>query len=246
MRALAIAWALVAAACTSFYEAGAGPDDESAAGACAIDDDCVLAGPTCCDCPTYATSVTSGWAESCANVDCPTPGGACTGLEARCQDGACVATCGAAACDLSCPSGFAADAAGCLVCACAPATTPAECERDDQCVQTRADCCGCARGGTDTAVPIGTRGGFDDGLGCPADGASVACPEVTTCDPAAIPRCLAGQCQLATAGEPPPTLPQGACGRPDLPPCPAGSRCVLNQSDEAGPLGVGVCVASKR
>lgn len=243
MRALAIL-ALAAGACT-FYESSGAFDGEAAPG-CFEDTDCVLAGSTCCDCPTYAVPVGSGWAETCDNVDCPAPGGSCPALEARCVESACVATCGITACDLSCPGGFVADAAGCLACACAPTNAPAQCQLDTDCVQTRADCCGCARGGADTAVAVAELDSFEAGLGCPDDATTVACPEVVTCDAALTARCVGGVCQLASGNLTPPDQPAGACGRPDLPPCPPGTRCVLNQDSEANPLGVGVCVAGKR
>ncbi|MEZ4402857.1 MAG: hypothetical protein R3B06_22745 [Kofleriaceae bacterium] len=233
---------LATAGCFTAAEATGAGDDLAPAGACLEDTDCVLAGPTCCDCPTYATSVASGWADSCANVGCQPPtNGTCAPLAARCEAGACVVACAPTTCDLACPAGFATDASGCLQCACAPTTAPAACALDTDCVQVPDDCCGCARGGRDTAVPTDQAGAHVAALGCPADPGQVPCPEVTTCDPTAGPRCVEGQCQLAPPSSAPPPLPDDACGRDDLQPCPPGQVCTINQDPEAGPQGVGVC-----
>jgi hypothetical protein len=65
------------------------------------------------------------------------------------------------------------------------------------------------------------------------------CPSLApTCDPDAVLACQQGRCALSTAG----ALPADACGRPDLPACPAGQVCVINgDSAPAQEQGVGVC-----
>jgi hypothetical protein len=122
------------------------------------------------------------------------------------------------------------------------------CGQDSDCVQVPADCCGCARGGVDTAVPAAEADGFLGGLGCPED---PDCPDVDVCDPALVPRCIGGSCQL---GSPPTDWGEDAgtgldpsggvyCGTADYPPCPAGEVCCLNgaEYDDANSAGVGVC-----
>jgi hypothetical protein len=104
-------------------------------------------------------------------------------------------------------------------------------------VRAQADCCGCERGGSDTAVPASQLPGHLAGLMCTGD---EACPGVSTCTAGATPRCQVGRCVLA-APTTDPGAPAGACGRPELPPCPPGEVCVINESDAAGDLGVGVC-----
>ncbi len=242
---LALLVATSAAGCFSARDAAESGDDDLPFEVCAFDTDCVLAGPSCCECPTYATSVTSGWLDICGNVDCTPPtDGSCAPLVARCDRGACVAECAPQACDLSCPTGFAVDATGCVTCACAGSSPPPQCAIDDDCVAVPADCCGCARGGRDTAVPRAEAESYLGGLGCPLDASEVPCPDVSTCDAAAVPRCVTGQCQLGVTSQAPPQLPPGACGRPELPPCPADQLCVINQDPDANPLGVGVCTPS--
>jgi hypothetical protein len=207
------------------------------AGECLADADCVPAGATCCDCPGHAVSVASGWAGACEEVSCQPPDG-CAAVEAACEVGRCVLRCAPVACDLACEAGFAADELGCLVCACAPASA-VECAVDTDCVQAPADCCGCARGGVDTAVPAATREDHVAGLGC--DGAA-ACPEVDVCEPGATPRCAGGRCVLANEAfdaDPAPWY----CGTAEQPSCPTDWVCVLNdpESKEATAAGVGVC-----
>lgn len=237
LAALALACAALGglAGCLTAADAGAeAPDD--VAGACAEDVDCVLAAPSCCACPSYALPVGSGFVDACDGVGCPTPPTGCAPLEARCDEGACVAACKAVTCDLVCANGFVADAGGCLACACAPVPV-AECMVDTECVRVPADCCGCEQGGQDTAVPASREGAHRDDLMC---GGGESCPGVSTCDTSLIARCALGRCVLATPATEP-GAPTGACGRPELPPCPAGETCVINDSDEAGTLGVGVC-----
>lgn len=220
-------------------------DDDIGIDECVTAADCVLAGPTCCDCPGFALPASSGWAEGCANVDCMMPPGeapVCPALVATCDFGRCVATCAPVVCDMSCPQGFAPDPTGCLTCTCNVMPVPTTCTLDEECIQVPADCCGCARGGSDTAVPRDQVQQHLDSLGCGTGPTMGGCPDVSTCDPARVPRCLDGQCALLGPNdpgwwEPPP----GACGRPDLPECPPGQVCVLNTDSMAGPLGLGVC-----
>ncbi len=252
---------LALAGCTSAAESSfASDDDDGAFGDpaappdCQVDLDCVAAGATCCECPTFALPASSGWEDACADVDCPSPSGqSCPLTEAVCESGACVLRCEAVACDLSCPGGFAADAFGCLVCEChggPPANE--ECAVDEDCVQVPADCCGCAMGGTDTAVPAGTAGEFEDSLGCDT---TPACPGVDVCEPGLHPTCLGGTCRLVAddagggtdapdAGVPnEPSDDPVRCGTDSLPPCPSGEACILNDpaAEDASSEGVGVC-----
>lgn len=239
---LAVAALAALAGCFTAYEGTAADDGLGAPVQCEVAADCVLAGPSCCDCPSYATPASSGWLETCANVDCTPPtDGTCAPLTAECQAGTCVAVCAPTTCDTACPTGYAPDASGCLTCACAPTSAPAACLLDTDCVQVPADCCGCARGGADTAVPAAEADTHVMNLGCPANPGEVPCPEVTTCAADVGPRCILGQCVLGDSSLGPPPLPPGACGRADLPACPAGQACVINQDPAGNPLGVGVC-----
>lgn len=232
----AVALAIGGGGCLTAADSGAEvPTDASAV--CAEDLDCVLAGPSCCACPTYALPGASGFADACMGVDCPLPSG-CAPLVARCDDGTCMAECAPATCDLSCPTGFAIDATGCLACACAGATPEVECMADTDCARAPADCCGCDRGGHDTAVPVSRLGDHLAELMCFG---GESCPGVSTCASGAEPRCVVGRCTLITPATEPGGPPADACGRPDLPPCPAGQVCVINASDQANPLGLGVC-----
>ncbi len=213
-------------------------DDDGGArgdGDCFEDTDCVLAGPSCCDCPTYAVDDRSGWADACEQVSCPMQDD-CPALEARCDLGTCVAVCAPMTCDLSCSAGFVVDAAGCTVCACSKGGAAAVCQVDTDCVRTPADCCGCDRGGSDTAVPAGMLDGFVDDLGCTGN---ESCPGVSTCTPGEEARCVGGQCVLA--GDPSVPPPGEECGRPELPPCPSGQACVINTKDAEA--GTGRCAA---
>ena len=217
-----------------------GDDDAGEVPECATAADCVLAATTCCGCGEYAMP-DIGLADSCDDVECPDPDPSleCPGLVAACVDGVCTAACEPAACDLVCPDGFAADAAGCLSCACGSGPPePPECTVDTDCVEVPADCCGCARGGADTAVPVAEAGAFGESLRCPSDPGDAACPEVDVCDPALSARCEQGRCTLSdgTGEDLAPT-----CGHPDLPPCPEGTVCVLNADDDASTQGLGSC-----
>jgi hypothetical protein len=210
-------------------ELAPGDDDGLRDGDCFDDSECVLAGASCCECPSFALPASSGWGDACEQVDCPAPG-ACPALLARCEQGTCVAACAQVECDLSCRQGFAVDAAGCTVCVCGNAPAEPECEVATDCVRVPGDCCGCDRGGSDVAVPAGIANSFVEDLMCTGN---EACPGVSTCEAGAQAYCDAGRCALGNSGATPPD--DGECGRPDQPPCPAGSVCVINSADaEAG------------
>jgi hypothetical protein len=241
MRACLILLLLVLGGCVFSAAESAdlapGDDDMRGDGQCSSDDGCILAGASCCACPSFALPTSSGWDDACDQVDCPAPpAGACSSLVARCDDGACVAVCAPVSCDLSCEGGFAVDDAGCTLCACGSGPVAPECSASTDCVRVPADCCGCDRGGADTAVPVNVAGGFVDMLGC--SGAE-ACPGVSTCAPGATPVCAGGRCMLGAAGTAPPD--DDLCGRPELPPCPAGESCVINADDAE--MGQGRCQA---
>jgi hypothetical protein len=238
-------WALALAAVAACTRAA--PDDAlglhdpngSGAAECAGDADCVAAASTCCECPSFALPASSGWKSACDAVMCPADAPACDEVKASCDHGTCTLACAAIACDLSCDGGFAIDAAGCQVCACAPppVANAMSCLSDGDCAEVRADCCGCKQGGADTAVPVAEVAAHDAALMCPT---TPACPGVDVCVPGAAPRCDRGTCVLSDAA-PGDVLPPGACGRPDLPACPTGLRCLLNASADAAMAGVGVC-----
>jgi len=221
----------------------------SAPAECATAADCTLAGPSCCVCPTYALPVSSGWDQSCEDVTCNTPAADCPSAPA-CDNGLCVLMCTPVACDgaTQCDAGFAREDAGCLTCSCAAGTdpqAPAGCTGDADCVEVPADCCGCARGGADTAVPASEADSFGNSLGCTG---SATCPERDVCDPAATVRCVGGSCQLAPApgggGAPPdggPISSPQACGGADLAPCPTGEACVVNDPDAPAGSNLGIC-----
>jgi hypothetical protein len=247
MRFAVAILALVLAGCFGALDRSATAEDDgqgngsgSGSGAggafreCQAANDCVAAGPKCCDCPTHAVPVDDPAQAACANVDCPTP--SCgSPMEAACDDaGKCVLVCSAEACpaSLSCGDGFATDANGCLICSCA-APTATECSVDGDCVRTRADCCGCMLGGYDTALPASQLAGYEAQLMCSAN---PSCPSVNTCAPDLSARCIAGECTLVSGA-----LPPNACGRPDLPACPQGEACTVNANDQATMQGVGVC-----
>lgn len=231
---------LALAACPIGREtASLGPEDGvdtggGTNGRCATDPDCATAAATCCECPAFAVSVGDPAHRACAGVICPPQETCPANVRAACDQGTCVLACVELACPLSCDAGFVMDPTGCLSCACA-APDLGGCQQDGDCVETRADCCGCQHGGMDTAVVRGTEAAFDAALGCPP---SPACPSVDICEPGAAPRCVQGRCELVSGAG----LPAGACGRPDLPVCPSGTVCTVNRDPLASLLGVGVCV----
>ncbi|HEY5927485.1 MAG TPA: hypothetical protein VIV11_37630 [Kofleriaceae bacterium] len=214
-----------------------GSGDGSGAGGalpteCRYASDCVPAGPKCCDCPTHAVPLDDPAQRACENVACPVP--SCgSPMEAACESGMCVLVCSPTVTTMDCVDGFASDANGCLVDACAMPTAT-ECSMDNQCARVRADCCGCALGGNDTSVPVDAVSAWEQLLMCPTN---PSCPMVDTCAPDLAARCVAGECTLVAGA-----LPPNACGRPDLPACPQGEVCTVNASDPATMQGVGVCL----
>jgi hypothetical protein len=200
--------------------------------ACFDASDCELAGKSCCECKTFALPASDPKLGACDNVPCPPPQTACPKIHATCDHGKCAVACEPQAITKTCADGFASDMAGCLIDACAQ--PKADCSSDTQCVRTRADCCGCARGGKDTAVPAATRGAYDTNLGCTG---TASCPEVNTCVVAETAQCAQGECRLIAG-----PAPVDACGRPDLPACPVGKTCTVNVSATADKHGVGVCL----
>ncbi len=244
MRLALLLVLVVTAGCPSRADEalGVGDDDDKngsapepgSSSSCTRDTDCATAAATCCECPTFAVNVDDPAHRACSGVMCPDPMTCEGNVRAACDAGRCVLACVPMACPAACPTGYAIDpATGCLGCACS-ATNTVGCTADTDCVQTRADCCGCDQGGEDTAVLAGQRASFDASLGCSGE---QACPSVDVCDASAAPRCIQGRCELV-GGD----LPANACGRPDLPACPAGTTCTINASDQANQYGVGVCL----
>ncbi|HTJ45070.1 MAG TPA: hypothetical protein VL463_23340 [Kofleriaceae bacterium] len=232
------AWLLLlVGACTGAADQALGVQDPNgdAAPECTVDQDCVAASSACCECPTFALPATSGW--SCAKVACD-PDPQCNEVRAACDHNLCVLACAQIACDLSCAGGFAVDAAGCQTCACAAPGAAAQCTLDSDCARVPADCCGCAKGGADTAIPASEVDAHDGMLMCSG---TDPCPGVDVCEPGATARCDDGHCTLSSVPTTNPMLPPGACGRPDLPACDAGLRCILNGNQAAEAAGVGVC-----
>ena len=204
---------------------------EGAVPECSADSDCVAAGLKCCDCPTYAAPARDPAVNACGGVTCPM--NSCPdNVRAACSGGACVLACKPVTCSMSCADGYVIDATGCEECACA-APAPGVCGSDGDCVRVRADCCGCAGGGQDTAVPAADAAAHDTALMCPPN---PSCSGVNTCAPDESPACVQGACQLVKP------LPAGACGRSDLPACAAGQICTLNIDDGATERGLGVCM----
>jgi len=238
MRALLVL-ALFAACSSKLASDSLGNGDEGATnpgagGAipeCSVDSDCMAAGLKCCDCPTYAAPTTDPVVQACGGVMCPTS--TCPdNVRAACSGGQCVLACQPLSCAMTCADGYVIDATGCEECACA-APTARSCAADTDCVRTRADCCGCTGGGTDTAVLASEQASYDASLMCPSQ---PACGGPDTCAADLQPACVEGSCALVSP------LPMGACGRPDLPVCPSGQTCTLNAVDAATERGVGVCM----
>jgi hypothetical protein len=210
---------------------GSGNGSDSVPPECMGDGDCVLAGASCCDCPTYATTRDDPAVRACVGVVCP-PSSCPGNIRASCTTGSCVVACVPLPCGLSCQDGFAIDASGCEQCVCVQVAS-SQCKQDADCVRTRADCCGCAGGGSDTAVPASEVTAFDASLMCPP---MPQCSGVDTCGAGLAPSCIQGNCELT------PPLPPDACGRPNLPACPSGKTCTINASAAAAEQGVGVCM----
>lgn len=242
MRVALLVIAIVAAGCPGSLETDALSGDdkggENGAGTggapteCNVASDCVAAGPKCCDCPTHALPATSPTARACNEVNCPTK--SCgSPMEAACNDGRCELVCSPVVVNMSCPNGFVTDGNGCLIDMCAPAADPGQCSVDTDCARVRDDCCGCAMGGKDTAIPAGQVPSHDASLGCSAN---PVCPGNNVCAMNLAARCVQGECALVSGA-----LPANACGRADLPACPSGERCTVNANDQATMYGVGVC-----
>lgn len=238
MRIVVVAILLAVAGCPSYERDALGTqgDDsagEGAPGECSIAADCAPAGATCCDCPTHAVPITDPSARACSKVDCP-PQSCGSPMQAECDQGKCVLACSPVACpELGCGEGFRTDENGCLVCECS-GLSPMECSLDTDCARVRDDCCGCSMGGEDTAVPTTQITAHEAQLGCPPN---PSCPGGDTCAPDLAARCVQGACTLVSG-----VLPSNACGRADLPPCPAGEACVVNANEAATMQGVGVCL----
>jgi hypothetical protein len=208
---------------------GAGPAE------CSFADECALAAPTCCECPTFAVPVFDPLHRSCEGVVCP-PMSCPMNVRADCVDGQCTLACAPMVCsDQQTPVGYLIDTNGCLTCDRAPPPPMGSCATDSECLEVRADCCGCHLGGVDTAVLASDAAQFDANLHCPMN---PACPMTNTCAPGAAARCVEGKCELLTT-----SLPGNACGRPDLTPCPTG--CTINADPAATAEGVGVCLPAQ-
>ena len=239
MRLVAFAIMLALAGCPGDLQRDALEDDSGSGsegaspGECRVSADCAPAGAKCCDCPTHAIPTTDPAYRACSAVDCPTL--QCgSPMQAECNLGQCVLVCSPVECpQASCTDGFQTDDNGCLICDCALGSAAGECAFDTDCVRVRADCCGCPLGGEDTAVPMAQVTAYEAQLNCPPN---PSCPGVDTCSADLAPRCVQGTCALVSGA-----LPPNACGRADLPPCPPGDVCVINASDPATMLGVGVC-----
>jgi hypothetical protein len=213
---------------------GGGDDEGGGSGAaapeCGTANDCAFGAAKCCDCPTYAAPKSDPTINACAGMTCP--GSTCPqNIQLACNAGRCELECAPMQCDLSCGDGFVVDANGCLTCACAEVTSRS-CTADQDCVETPADCCGCAKGGHDTAVLAADVAAYEAGLNCPAN---PSCPGNNTCDAAEGPACVEGGCELVAPA------PANACGRADLPACGTGEECVVNADPTATAHGLGVC-----
>ncbi len=212
------------------------PVGETVGGRCVADVDCRPAASTCCECPTFAVAASDPIATACTGVMCPSAPTCAAAVAAVCEQGLCALACEPMACSATYDQGYALDASGCLTCAPAsPVADASGCAIDSDCVETRADCCGCAAGGVDTAVLVGTEAAFDANLACDPHS---ACPAISTCQADAAPRCVQGRCALLAG----PT-PANACGGANLPACPAGQACTVNLDRDATDRGLGVCAA---
>ena len=240
MRFVVALFTLVVVGCpgTTNNPSSIGDDDNpsgSASGSaeCSADYECAAAAARCCDCPTFAAPRTDPTVKACLGVACPMMPTCAANVAPACRFGQCVLACVAMACPSTCDAGFALDASGCLSCTC-PGSNVSECSTDIDCARVPADCCGCSRGGADTAVPVGDQAEYSSQLGCPP---SPSCPGVDTCAAELTPTCVEGSCKLISGD-----LPAGACGRADLPACPDGEVCTVNVDDTATVRGLGVCV----
>jgi hypothetical protein len=209
---------------------------------CQVAEDCVLAASTCCECPTFGAPTASRFEDGCEDVRCEQQTD-CGNVEAACDVGRCVMRCAAVIADRSCAEGFVRDAAGCLMNECDDFDgngVDAECVFAQDCTIVPADCCGCARGGNDMAIPVSEAASYLGAMACDDD---ATCPEIDVCE-AVVAECVAGECKLvADSPTPEPGEDDALCGSTELPACPAGQVCVLNDPDssEAAIQGLGVC-----
>jgi len=229
------------------------PPDVPAMSYCAVAEDCVAVSSACCECPTFAVARGSDFAGACDQVECE-PLEDCSAVLPDCVDSQCQLVCETVPASMVCINGFARDSLGCLLDECRQPTDEIfACEQDGDCTQVQADCCGCERGGADTAVANGSVDEYIKSLGCPSQ---PPCPGVDVCDAELVPRCIAQTCTLGPAddggdagdGDGSGDGPGGGnlCGVPDYLPCPMGQVCVLNHPDaeDATRMGVGSCVSA--
>ena len=149
-----------------------------APGSCTSDAQCTLTSASCCECPTFATSIDDPKLDACTQVNCDNDLSVCpTNVAPTCnQMQQCELACAQLPC-LQCPDGYFLEANGCLSCTCAaPPSAMPSCAADSDCRRARADCCGCDAGGGDTAVSKADAAAFDGALNCPA---SPQCPGQT-------------------------------------------------------------------
>lgn len=200
------------------------------AGECSTASDCALGAAKCCDCPTYAAPKSDPAIRACSGVMCPAM--TCPqNVAVACNSGRCELACTQMACLSTCADGFAVDGNGCLTCECAQVTSRA-CAADAECSEVPADCCGCAKGGADTAVPASQLSDYLAGLNCPQQ---PTCPGTNACNASEGPACIQGACSLAAP------LPINACGRPELASCADAYGCFVNADPVATAHGVGIC-----
>lgn len=223
------------------FGAEPGGDDDNGMGApqssCTSDVECELSASSCCECPSFAINRDDPTRGACTGIVCPNPPTCPANVRAACdlEKSRCTVACVEMACPTdsmsACENGYAIDpATGCLSCECAPAASVMGCVMDSDCVETREDCCGCERGGKDTAVLASDRTAYDAMLLCPS---TPQCPGIDTCDAASEPRCVQGTCVLTDA-----VLPPDACSGPQS----CEGTCIINRDPAASTLGVGVCV----
>ncbi len=191
----------------------AAPEEYSPGGpksACAVASDCVLAGASCCACPSVAVPADDPGVAACDDVTCPVSTQCPNNVAPTCDHGTCALACAPLTCPNLCTNGYAADSSGCLTCTCAVADG---CTLDSDCHETAADCCGCEFGGSDTAV-IDVNA-YQASLNCPSP---PSCPGIDTCDSSSVVTCIAARCFLLPSADQ--AVPPYACGRPDLHPDP--------------------------
>jgi hypothetical protein len=214
---------------------------------CSLPDECVAVSSICCECPTFAVAADSPFAEACDQVDCDPPQD-CPQVEAACVESQCQLICSTIEATMVCPNGFERDTFGCLIDSCRD--DPGEffsCQEDGDCTEVPADCCGCKRGGANTAVAVELVDAYIESLDCKPD---PSCPDVNVCESGLVPRCVAQTCTLGPTGDGGDDgddgsgEPENFCGTPDLPTCPRGQVCVLNHPDagDATRMAVGSCV----